>query len=90
VGSQDVAWDVAGAAVEFDLNPDERARLVRAVGTHAGYEVDRALLALLEPCYLAFQLGAWSLAADDGGDGQRARVQALVYRSRLEGLLARG
>lgn len=63
VGAQDVAWDFAGAWAEFGLSPAEEARLAQA----AGLAPDPDLLAFLKPCYLAFQLGAFALAA--GGHG---------------------
>jgi hypothetical protein len=60
IGGQDIAWDVAGACVEWALDAPERAALAAAV--LAGRPP--ALLAVLERCYAAFQLGWWSYAPD--------------------------
>lgn len=62
IGCQDIAWDITGAAVEFDLDDDERSQLCADVETAAGFPVSRNLAAALVPCYLAFQLGLWSTA----------------------------
>jgi hypothetical protein len=63
VGCQDIAWDVAGAIVEHDLEKGETALLCRSL-QQQGVRVDRKLLAALLPCYLAFQLGLWSTATN--------------------------
>ncbi|VTU41244.1 hypothetical protein H4CHR_05979 [Variovorax sp. PBS-H4] len=52
VGCQDLAWDIAGAAVEFELSGDEVARLV----ARCGRTPDPALLSFSRLCYLAFEL----------------------------------
>ena len=85
VGCQDIAWDVAGAIVEFDLTASEQERLCAEVERAAGEPVRRDLLAFLLPCYLAFQLGAWTLAADAVGDteAERVREAARSYEARL-------
>jgi hypothetical protein len=56
VGPQDIAWDVAGAAAEFDLSLAETDRLAEASGA------DRVLLQLFEVAYPAFQAGLWTYA----------------------------
>ena len=53
VGCQDLAWDLAGAAVEFELSNDEVARLI----ARCGRVPDPALLCFSRLCYLAFELG---------------------------------
>ncbi|WP_374471847.1 hypothetical protein [Phenylobacterium sp.] len=70
VGPQDIAWDVAGAAVEFDLEPAAIRRLVEAAGA------DPVMLRLYALAYPAFQAGLWRFAGDE------ARVAA--YRGRIE------
>jgi len=57
VGCQDIAWDLAGAAVEFDLDHEEREVLARRAEGTAGRRIPRQLIALLEPCYIALELG---------------------------------
>ncbi|TDH62589.1 hypothetical protein E2C06_10635 [Dankookia rubra] len=76
IGCQDIAWDVAGAMVELDLDPV--------------LPVDPDLLGLLLPCYCAFQLGAWTMAqeaAPDAAEGARLRRTAGRYAARLRAAL---
>jgi hypothetical protein len=81
VGCQDIAWDVAGAAIEFELDPDELAELQTRVGQEAGRPVDPDLLRFLTPCYAAFQLGSWSMArASDGDPDEAVRLDREVSR----------
>ena len=86
VGAQDIAWDVAGAEAEFDLDADALERLRRAAGA------DAELLVFLRPCYLAFQLGYYAMAADAHGgwpaEQARLRRERDRYRARLKALLA--
>ncbi|MCR0982868.1 hypothetical protein [Roseomonas populi] len=94
IGAQDIAWDVAGAAVELDLTNTERDALAEAVGREAGRAVNPALLAFLTPCYLAFQLGYYTMAADALGwnppEAERARAATRRYAAGLERALPRG
>jgi hypothetical protein len=85
VGCQDVAWDVAGAVAEFGLDSAETARLSRAIEREAGCAVDPDLVAFMQPCYLAFQLGVATVAADavGGGEAPRLRREALRYGTLL-------
>ena len=62
VGCQDIAWDVAGAEVELGLSAAEAVHLAMSMAAR-GVGVDAALLALMRPCYLAFQCGNAALAA---------------------------
>ncbi|WP_225769924.1 hypothetical protein [Inquilinus sp. Marseille-Q2685] len=82
VGCQDIAWDVAGAAVEFDLNPEEAGELERLVGHEARQPVDPELSRVLAPCYAAFQLGAFTMARDAAADDpdEAARLDREVSR----------
>jgi hypothetical protein len=90
VGCQDVAWDIAGAAVEFALTDAETLRLAAAVERESGRPVDEELLRFLVPCYLAFQLGSWTLAAESCGPAEAPRLRAAAarYAARLAALLA--
>jgi hypothetical protein len=87
VGCQDIAWDVAGAAVEFDLDPPAAAALAAAVGHAAGREVDPELHEFFTLVYLAFRLGQVKLAAESAGawPGEAARLdaRAAAYAQRL-------
>lgn len=62
IGCQDVAWDIAGAAVEFDLTDDEQAYLRRIVSRSAGIAIHPTLVADCIIYYCAFQLALWSAA----------------------------
>ena len=79
IGPQDIAWDVAGAIVEFDLDAAGQDRLMASIEHATGRAVDRALLAFLIPCYAAFQLGAWRFALDAAADG-RSAIEAEISR----------
>ena len=86
VGCQDVAWDVAGALVELGLE-GERGTLFAAVEREAGVHCAPGLVALLTPCYLAFQLGACAMAAQVAAPDEAARLAAAGER--YAGLLRR-
>ncbi len=75
IGCQDIAWDVAGAAIELGLGQAEERWLAGQVG------VDLQRLAFVRPCYLAFQLGRARLAADasDAAEASRLRDAADRY-----------
>jgi hypothetical protein len=94
IGCQDVAWDIAGAAVELDLTPDERQDLAARVGHGTDWPVATATLDFLQPCYLAFQLGYYTMAAAAlaGVPEEQLRLEtrARLYRERLAGTLAQG
>ena len=90
IGCQDAAWDIAGARFEFMLDRTETVRLCDIVERESGHHIDRDLLAYLEPCYLAFQLGAATLAARaiGGPEAVRLRQAAERYAARLRLILA--
>ncbi|ACL55180.1 phosphoribosyltransferase [Methylobacterium nodulans] len=93
VGCQDIAWDVAGAAIELDLPPDAQECLASTMVREGARWPDPDLLALLALCYLAFRLGASSLAAESGAapdEAQRLRRAASAYGARLGRLLRDG
>ncbi len=81
VGCQDIAWDVAGAAVEFELSAGEERRLTQRLAAQAGVRVRPELVAFYRPCYLAFQLGYWRMAHDAADTSpEAARLQAACAR----------
>ena len=92
VGCQDIAWNIAGAAVEFALSEPESDRLCAEVESESGYSTDPRLIALLEPCYLAFQLGDHAMAADGaagwGAEPEQLRAAAADHAERLQRVLA--
>ncbi len=90
VGAQDVAWDIAGARVEWSLSARETAALVDAVERRSGRSVDPGLLELFGWAYPAFQLGSSTMAAGRAAAEEASRLlrHAAVYRTELEALLA--
>jgi hypothetical protein len=90
-GCQDIAWDVAGACIEFELQPADCRRLI---GRYRKLSGDRTIAARVRPhgiAYLASRLGYARLAAEtlgDTPDGQRftdlAARYATLLRARLE------
>jgi hypothetical protein len=87
VGCQPIAWDVAGAALEFDLAPAEVARLCEAVEAAAG-ERPGAGLGFYGLCYAAFEFGLWRMAQAAAAPAERPRLaaQAARYAARLAAL----
>jgi len=80
VGCQDIAWDVAGAAFEHDLAPEEVAVICDFIEAAAGERPHPARLSLFELCYPAFQVGLWRMAGEP--------VQSQRYADRLAWLAA--
>ncbi|MER8578825.1 hypothetical protein NKG95_08760 [Mesorhizobium sp. M1423] len=80
VGCQDITWDIAGARVEYSLSDAATVALCKAVEARASRPVDANLAHYYEPCYLAFQLGLWSMAARSGDDREQIRLAAAARR----------
>lgn len=80
IGAQDLAWDLAGAAVEFALSADEGETLRAGVAKEADAAVDPRRVDFATLAYLAFQIGWWRMAAD-GCEGARAAVEAGRYET---------
>lgn len=89
VGEQDIAWDLAGAALEFELEPGELERVRGSTG-------DAELEEFYRVAYAAFHLGlfamAESLARETGHDDEALRLAGEVrrYRRHLARLVAGG
>ena len=66
VGCQDILWDVAGAVMELPGAAAEGAALARPFV--AGSPARRELLELMTLCYLAFQMGWWSMSGTQAGE----------------------
>ncbi len=80
IGCQDVAWDLAGAAIELDLQADQTRSLADALGT------EPALLAFYKLAYIGFRVGAHRMTAaslDRWPDEQRRNLQAADQLERL-------
>jgi hypothetical protein len=80
IGCQDVAWDVAGSIVEFGLSAPEANAFARQAGRLAARPVNAGLVEALTGCYLAFQLGSWTLAAQAGDQPETPRLLAAAER----------
>lgn len=78
IGPQDIAWDVAGAIVELDIDADH---LLARLDPLLRRPVDRDLLRFLQPAYIAFRLGLAGLAGEALADGEeRRRNDARIHR----------
>jgi hypothetical protein len=88
VGAQDIAWDVAGAALEFDLLPEEVEVVCKGIEAVSGQRVDEQRLAACEIAYPAFQAGYWRFAeqASSGLERDRIRAHATRYVDALAAL----
>ena len=91
-GAQDIAWDVAGACVEWALAPEARTRFIDAYAAAAGDAGIRDRLRFHELAYLAFRLGYTTLGArglgehpDAAGLGRAADGYAGQLRALLAG-----
>jgi len=90
IGCQDLAWDVAGAMVEFDLDQSEAEQFIAATQEWADRAIDRELLEFYRTAYLAFRLGQMRLGAsmvDDGGEQRRLNRCGDGYAAELQHLL---
>jgi uncharacterized protein YfiM (DUF2279 family) len=90
IGCQDLAWDVAGAMVEIDVNQSEAEAFIGAVENWAAREVDRKLLEFYRLAYLAFRLGQARLGQTtiaDPRERQRLDRRARRYAIELQHLL---
>lgn len=77
VGCQDLAWDVAGAAIELDLTPADVATLELALG------VDPELTAFYRIAYAAFRLGAHRMSETIVGPEEAERHRRSAERFEL-------
>ncbi|SCB57475.1 hypothetical protein GA0061105_102467 [Rhizobium aethiopicum] len=80
IGCQDIAWDVAGAGVEFELSSKERHRVVELVGREADCDLRDDVLEFFEGCYLGFQIGLWSQARASVDCGETERIECTIKR----------
>jgi hypothetical protein len=86
IGCQDIAWDIVGAAVELGVAPNS---ITSGLEAEAGRTVDPALLAFYTPCYLAFHLGAATMAAAGNGHLPEEAARLRKVAARYAGLLRR-
>lgn len=79
-GYVDIAWDLAGAAVEFRMNPAQKEALLSCYRALSGDRVSNALIGFYEIAYLAFRLGYTSFAAGaTSGTADHDRFAALQH-----------
>ena len=64
IGCQDMAWDLVGAWVEFDLKESEYFRLIGHLKQPGKYEQDRAFIRFYFECYLVFHAAQSTVSAD--------------------------
>lgn len=70
IGCQDIAWDVAGATVEFGLDHREAERLIQETEDASDRQIDRELLDFYRLAYCCFRLGQARLASDEARASQ--------------------
>lgn len=80
IGAQEIAWDIAGAKLEFDLSADEAAQVREAVRSATGDRPHPGALLFCEICYAAFQAGYWRMAEAAAPPSERARLKAQANR----------
>jgi hypothetical protein len=96
VGPQDPAWDLAGAAVELDLEEAELELLREAVARRSGTPpAQPAQIDFYTVAYLAFQAGRHALAAEAlehaaPAESAGMRSEMKRYMERLRRTLVRG
>lgn len=85
--SQDIAWDLASAIIEFDMSPMEQHYFISRYAVIARDELSQDRLKLYMVAYLAFKLGYSSFAAEELAnepDGVRFGLLKTRYASRLQ------
>jgi hypothetical protein len=91
IGCQDMAWDIAGARIEFGLDAPEADALVAGTERASGRHVDQELLEFYAVAYFAFRLGQVSLAAQSCASGaaefRRLTGAADRYATEVQDLL---
>ncbi|MFL6752926.1 MAG: hypothetical protein ACJ8FL_06870 [Sphingomicrobium sp.] len=87
VGCQDMAWDVAGAAVEFSLSEAEAAELIRLTERASARPVEPDLLQFYRLAYLAFRVGREHLAARLSPESGPIHADEQRYRNALRELV---
>jgi hypothetical protein len=90
IGCQDIAWDVAGAIAEFDLDQEESRELIRAI-EGLGVRIEPQLLGFYRIAYLAFRLGQHRMGASmaDASEQRRIGARGDRYAAELQHLLER-
>jgi len=85
-GCTDIAWDLAGASIEFGLNRQEAAYFMETYAALSGDREAGRRLPFFRLAYLAFRLGYATVAQNTlrgSPDSSRFAVLAARYRARL-------
>lgn len=85
-GETDIAWDLAGALIELELDGAGEQMLVREYRRASGDDNIEPRLQFMRPAYAAFRLGYTTLGAaalGDNRDGLRMRQQSVRYADAL-------
>jgi hypothetical protein len=85
-GCTDIAWDLAGASIEFGLTPRETRHLVETYSALSGDREVEMRLPFFRIAYLAFRLGYATVAqntVDDPEEAARFAALATRYRARI-------
>jgi hypothetical protein len=85
-GPVDIAWDLAGAMIEFEMSPEARHALVDRYRRLSGDRTVAGRLAYYTVAYLAYRIGYASLAAEvlrgtpdgDGFERMRRRYESVL------------
>jgi hypothetical protein len=86
VGEQPITWDVAGAMIEWRMEPEAARAFVRACERACATELPFEQLAFHRLAYTAFRLGQATLALEDveGSERDRILLERDRYRTQLE------
>jgi hypothetical protein len=83
-GATDIAWDLAGACVELELDPEAERALIRAYRARSGDRRIATRLPFHRRAYLAFRLGYATLAAQALGESPDASGMRRAVRRYAE------
>jgi hypothetical protein len=86
-GPTDVAWDLAGAVVEWSMREDTRNELLRRYANQSG-DRDVGRVAAYEVAYAAFRAAYCAMAAHAGPADEAERLRRARERYRRAGLRA--
>jgi hypothetical protein len=92
IGTQSVAWDLAGAIVEWGLGSAARERLIAELAASLASRIPPTVVRFHESAYAAFRVGQATMTLQMAGAGSpeagRASRALDAYRARLAQLLA--
>jgi hypothetical protein len=90
VGPQPLAWDVAGALVEWGLDAATAAPLLTAYQAADGDPLPAATLTFYRQAYAAFRAGQCDLCAQMSGHDPGEQDRLWAARDRYRAVLASG